>query len=214
MQINIYNKKCTIIKVLLNALVCFICISNSAAFANKPDYIEDSEKGMRAYRNGNLIEAMKLLEKSASQGYAPAQTTLAYILDQAEENKRAFNLFKQAAEKNYAAAQFGLGNMYAKGEGTEKNIKLAGQWIQKSAQQNYTPAMRAYAYALEFGNLSFTKNDTQSFQWYEKCSQSGDPVCTRRLVQVYTRGDLNQAMNKDKADQLQLLLNPPLKDKN
>ncbi len=197
-------------RVLLKFLVFFIFTAN--AFANQADYMKDNDMGMEAYRNGNLILAMKLLNQASIKGYSPAQTTLAHILDQAEEDERAFKLYKQAAEKNYSPAQFGLGNMYAKGEGTEKNTLLAGQLIMKSALQHHVPAMRAYAYALEFGNLGFIKNDDLAFKWYEKCSYAGDLVCTRRLVQVYTLGDLNHKKNKERADELKKMLNLPVKE--
>ncbi len=195
--------------------ISYLMLMNNLSLAdNNPDYIQEHEKGSIAYQQGNLIQAMSHFEHAAKAGYAPSQTTLAYILDQAEEDKRAFELFKQAAEKNYAAAQFGLGNMYAKGEGTEKNQIVAGILIKKSATQQHTPAMRAYAYALEFGHLGFSKNPDLAFHWYQLCSAAGDPVCSRRLLQVYKNADLNQAANSTKAATLQQQLNPSSKEKN
>ncbi|UCH40122.1 MAG: hypothetical protein JSU67_18705, partial [Gammaproteobacteria bacterium] len=47
------------------------------------DARSDGERGIAEYRKGNLIVGMELLQKSAEAGYAPAQTTLAYILDAA-----------------------------------------------------------------------------------------------------------------------------------
>ncbi len=157
------------------------------------------QKAMLAYRQGNLITTMTLLEQAARKNYAPAQTTLAYILDQAEENKRAFQLYQRAAEQNYPEALFGLGNMYAKGEGTVLDSNKAGLLIQQSAKLKYTPAMRAYAYALEFGQLGFNQNPEKAFHWYQLCSSASDPVCKRRVFQVYTHGGLNQAANLKKA---------------
>ncbi|VAX01447.1 hypothetical protein MNBD_GAMMA22-1957 [hydrothermal vent metagenome] len=196
-------------------LLSYLMLFSSLCFADsKPEYLQEHTKGIKAYRQGNLIQAMLHLENSAKSGYAPSQTTLAYILDQAEENERAFKLFKKAAEKNYAAAQFGLGNMYAKGEGTTKDVITAGIWIKKSAKQYHTPAMRAYAYALEFGRLGFAKNEDLAFQWYQLCSQAQDPVCSRRLMQVYKNGGLKQAVDSIKANKLQHQLNPSSKEKN
>jgi TPR repeat protein len=171
------------------------------------NFIELGEKGIEAFRQGNLILAMDLLNKSAVKGYAPAQTTLAYIMDQAEENDRAFEWFELAAKQNYAAAQFGLGNMYAKGEGTPKDPLIAGQWIKKSALQQHAPAMRAYAYALEYGNLGFEMGPDQALHWYRLCSDAGDLVCTRRLVQAYETGDLGEPVDEDRANELRRRLN-------
>lgn len=200
-------------KIILRYLVLFVYFIGNAGFASEEAHIVQGEKGIEAFRQGNLILAIKLLGKSAAQGYVPAQTTLAYILDQAEENERAFKLFQQAAKKNYPAAQFGLGNMYAKGEGTDKNPALAGQWIRKAAIQHYVPAMRAYSFALESGSLAFDRNIKQAFQWYIQCSNAGDVVCTRRLIQAYNRGDLGQPVNKEKALELRRKLQLPLEEK-
>lgn len=201
------------LKMIFKFFVLFFYFTGTKGFAQQASYITDGEKGIEAFRQGNLILAMELLNKSATQGYAPAQTTLAYILDQSEENQRAFELFQQAAKNNYPAAMFGLGNMYAKGEGTKKNSLKAGQWIKQSALQNHLPAIRAMAYALEFGTLGFEKNTQQSLQRYTQCSNAGDTVCTRRLVQTYGSGDLGQPVDKKKAAELQRQLNPPPEDK-
>jgi hypothetical protein len=171
------------------------------------NFIDLGEKGIEAFRQGNLILAMDLLNRSAEKGYAPAQTTLAYILDQSEEDDHAFKLFEQAAKQEYAAAQFGLGNMYAKGEGVQQNPMIAGQWIKKSAEQNHPPAMRAYAFALEYGNLGFDMNSAQALHWYHLCNDAGDSVCTRRLVQAYEKGDLSQPADENKANELRRRLN-------
>ena len=193
--------------LVLKFLVVLVFLVPGFGYSDEVTFIEQGEKGIEEFRQGNLITAIDLLSKSAEKGYAPAQVTLAYIMDQAEENDRAFELFEQAALQDNAAAQFGLGNMYAKGEGTEKDPFLGGQWIKKSALQNHAPAMRAYAFALEHGNLGLQRRLDQALQWYNQCHEAGDPVCTRRLVNIYENGELGLPVDKNKADELRLLLN-------
>lgn len=166
------------------------------------DYAQIGEKGIQAFSQGNLIQAMDLLNQSAQNGYAPAQSTLAYILDKADENERAFELFKQAAEQNNAAGQYGLAGMYAKGEGTEKNPQLAGEWMKKSAMQSYILAMRDYAYALENGELGFDMDINQAVHWYNQCVEAGDAVCKHRMALAYGKGELGLALDEKKARQL------------
>lgn len=173
------------------------------------DATTDGENGIIEFRKGNLIEAMKLLQHSAEQGYAPAQTTLAYILDQSEEDERAFHWYQQAALQGNAEGQFGLGNMYAKGEGVELNKVKAGEWIKKSALQMHVPAMRAYAHALEYGNLGLKQDSHAAGQWYIKAANSGDNVSMRRLAQAYLRGELGFAINQQQADFWQNKLTNP-----
>ncbi len=174
-------------------------ISNPINASEENGHIRIYQKAMLAYRQGNLMTTMALLEQAVQKNYAPAQNTLAYILDQAEENKRAFQLYQRAADQNYPDALFGLGNMYAKGEGTQQDSNKAGLLIRQSAKLKHPPAMRAYAYALEFGQLGFSQDLEQAFHWYQLCSSANDPVCKRRVIQVYTHGGLNQTANLKKA---------------
>ena len=55
--------------------------------------------------------------------------------------KKAFHLFKKAAEQNKADAQFNLGMMYGKGNGTVRNYVRAHMWWNiTSAQYGDTEA--------------------------------------------------------------------------
>ena len=168
-------------------IFCSLVIASSLALA---DAKTDGDKGIAEYRKGNLIESMLLLEKSAGKGYAPAQVTLAYILDKSEQDTQALHWYQQAANNNYPAGLFGLGNMYATGEGTEKDPQKAGQLIRQSALLDHVPAMRAYAYALEYGLLNFNQNSSSALEWYLKAASSGDKVSMRRLNNAYTLGEL------------------------
>ncbi len=178
-------------------LLCVpICCVFSMLYA---DAKSDGEKGIQAFRQGKLIEAMQLLQQSAELNYAPAQNTLAYILDQSEQDKQAFHWFQQAALQGHAGAQLGLGNMYAKGEGVDKDPVKAGSWIEKSAHQNYLPAMRALSYALESGNLGFSKDKQAAGIWFLKAANAGDTVSMRRLTMAYRNNDLGLELNLDQA---------------
>jgi TPR repeat protein len=159
----------------------------------------DGDKGIEEYRNGNLIEAMYLLEKSALKGYIPAQITLAHILDKAEQNSEAFHWYQQAAKNKDAAGLFGLGGMYAKGEGTPADPPKAGQLIKQSALLGHLPAMRAYAYALEHGQLGFSQNNSAAVEWFIKAANSGDKVSMRRLRNAYTLGQLGMPVDPEQA---------------
>jgi len=177
-------------------IFCFLMFSSSLLLA---DAKTDGDKGIEEYRNGNLIEAMNLLEKSAVKGYTPAQVTLAYILDQAEQDNEAFHWYQQSANLNHPAGLFGLAGMYAKGEGTDKNLPKAGQLIKQSALLKHLPAMRAYAYALEYGQLGFSQNNLAAAEWYLKAANSGDEVSMRRLRNAYTLGQLGMPIDPEQA---------------
>jgi len=159
----------------------------------------DGDKGIEEFRQGNLIESMQLLERSAKGGYTPAQTTLAYILDISERDEEAFNWYQQAADSNDPAGIFGLGNMYAKGEGTGRDPQKAGQLIRRAAEMAHVLAMRAYAYALENGALGFARDDTAAVEWFHRAAEAGDQVSMRRLQDAYSQGQLGLPLNPAQA---------------
>ena len=167
----------------------------------------DGDKGIAEYRKGNLIASIQLLEKSAAAGYPPAQVTLAYIYDQSENNDAAFHWYQQAANNKDAAGLYGLGNMYAKGEGIEKNSTRAGQLILQSAQLDYLPAIRAYAFALENGQLGFDSNHATAANWYLKAAESGDGVSIRRLRDAYKYGQLGLPIDAQQSAHWEVKLN-------
>lgn len=160
---------------------------------------EDGERGIEAYRKGNLIESLELLQKSAVSGYAPAQTTLAFILDAAEADEEAVRWYREAAASNDPAGLFGLGGMIAKGEGIRKDPERAGQLIEQAARLGHVPAMRAYAHALEQGQLGFESRQEAAAEWYLQAARRNDATSIRRLEQAYTLGQLGLSIDLEAA---------------
>ena len=169
----------------------------------------DGDQGIEEYRKGNLIEGMRLLEKSAAQGYAPAQTTLAYILDAAEQDGEAFYWYQQAADSNDAAGLFGLGGMYSKGEGTPKDPIKGGQLIKQAAQLDHVQAMRVYAHAMEYGQLGFEPDQRRAAEWYLKAASFGDQNSMQRLKKAYTLGQLGLPVDPQQAEAWDKKINQP-----
>ena len=201
------------LRLIFKLFVAVMLVFPGFSYSAEADYIEKGKQGIEEYRNSNLIPAMMLLQESAEKGYAPAQATLAYILDQGEENDEAFRWYELAAKQGYAQGEFGLGSMYAKGEGVERNSMVAGQWIRKSALQGYLPAIRAYASALESGDLGYQRNVKEAFIRFTECHDAGDMVCTRRLMQAYRDGDLGQPIDMIKSNELNNIINSNIKGK-
>ncbi len=167
----------------------------------------DGEQGIIEYRKGNLIEGMALLQKSASSGYAPAQTTLAFILDAAEADEEAVHWYRKAAENNDPAGLFGLGGMIAKGEGIRKNPPMAGQLIEKAARLGHVPAMRTYAHALEHGQLGFEPRHEAAARWYLEAARLDDATSIKRLERAYTLGQLGLPVDLEQAESWKHRLN-------
>jgi len=186
------------------ALVLFALLQHPLS----ADSRTDGEQGIEAFRQGRLIEAMELLERSAVDGYAPAQVNLAYILDTSERDREAFEWYRRAAEANDPAGIFGLGGMYAKGEGVARDAAMAGRLTRRAAEMEHLPAMRAYAYALQNGSLGFDRDTRAAAEWFHRAAQAGDPVSMRRLRDAYALGQLGLPVDPRQAAQWDASINP------
>ncbi len=69
----------------------------------------------------------------------------AIALYQDREFEAAAELFEQAAKQGSAWAQYNLANMYLEGEGVDRNVDIARQYLEQAAAQNHRRAQIALA---------------------------------------------------------------------
>jgi TPR repeat protein len=89
------------------------------------------------------IEARRWLRRSAKQGFAASQGTLAtqdmisaQTSDNPTQHAAAFKWARRAAHKGDTQGQQLLGLAYWDGKGVKQNVTLAAQWLQRSVRQN------------------------------------------------------------------------------
>lgn len=166
----------------------------------------DLHDGAAAFARGDLLTAMTLYRRAAEAGSAPAQSRLAYLLDYSEDNEGAFRWYRQAAEQGHAQGQHGLAQMYAKGEGTEKDTALALSWFTHAAEQDYLPSVRVLAVAYETGELGLSINNDQALHWLRKGQQLADAWSIHRLARAYRLAELGLALDEKQANMLEASL--------
>jgi len=93
---------------------------------------DDHQRGMTAYRRGDVVAAMSALRTAARAGHAPSQAMLAFILDKADFVDEALALYRAAAAQNEAEGHAGLANAYLTGRGVAKDEKLATYHFSKA----------------------------------------------------------------------------------
>lgn len=85
------------------------------------------------------VEAAKWFQKSADQGYAPAQRAIGVCFKKGEgvpqDLKKAVTWLQKSADQGNALGQYSLGNCFYLGEGVEEDNEQAVKWFQKSADQ-------------------------------------------------------------------------------
>ena len=89
-------------------------------------------------------KAFEWYMKSAEQGYAPSQCSLAYCYWKAQGVERNYEQavywYKKSAEQGDEVAQYNLGICYANGQGVPQSDYYAFMWYKKAAEQGYVSA--------------------------------------------------------------------------
>lgn len=129
---------------------------------------QDTELAEKEFARGDLVVSMALWTKAAQQGYAPAQARLGDILDKSEEDALAVDWYRKAAEQGNAVGEYGLGQMYAKGEGVKKDFEQARSHILLAAEKGYPPAMSLIMNAYQNGSLGLAVDKSQADAWKAK----------------------------------------------
>jgi TPR repeat protein/predicted secreted protein len=114
-------------------------------------------------------------------GKAEYEEGLAYTFGDgvAQNDRTAFNLFYEAAEKGYVLAQYKLGVCFAYGEGVRQDQKKAAEWYRKAAEQGYTIAQRNLA-TMYLDGKGVEQNKVQALAWYQVVASSGNAMDLRR----------------------------------
>jgi TPR repeat protein len=179
------------------AFILVFGLMGSIALAAPQD---DFNAGRKAYIGGDVVGAMPALKRAADAGYAPAQSLYAYILDKAEYNEEAAQYFRRAAEQGDADGQYGLGILYAAGEGVSRDPGAAREWLERAATQGHMLAVVALSQAYLGASLGFKTDpaDGAGLAWVRKASELGSIPALGYLAKGYRSGafgspDLAQA---------------------
>jgi TPR repeat protein len=138
----------------------------------------------------DLEESLKLYRLSASQGFAPAQCCLGACLcdsSRTVEMTEGFSYCIQAANQNYAAAQYFVGCCWRSGTGVEQNEVKALQYFQMAAEQGYAPALASLSFYY-FNGIVVAQNENEGFRLCCTAAQQGLADAEYQLGCFYESG--------------------------
>ena len=125
-------------------------------------------------------------ERSALQGKAYAATN---------DDVRAFERYRLAAEQGHPLAQIQLGDCYKKGQGVPKDEAQAAAWYRKAAEQNHPLAQVELGDCYKKGQ-GVPKNTARAVAWYRRAAEQNDAEAQFKLGWCYEKG---QGVPKDEA---------------
>ena len=98
-----------------------------------------------------------------------------------EDPEQAFRWFARAAEGDHVAAQFALGQCYARGFGTEKDVDKALELFTAGAELGYLPAVCELGLCYELGQ-GVEQNKALAVELYRQAAeQVGGAACWERV---------------------------------
>lgn len=109
-----------------------------------------------------------------------------------------YDILYKLAKKGNAEAQLRLGAFYESGRDGHYMFKEAAEWYQKSAEQEYTPAMYTLGFCYECGR-GVTRNYQQAIYWYLKAADKGNNRALHRVGLLYEKGDKEVEKDLEKA---------------
>ncbi|MBN2346979.1 MAG: SEL1-like repeat protein [Candidatus Aminicenantes bacterium] len=103
------------------------------------------------------------------------------------DNPSALDVYREWAEKGDAFGQAQLGRMYLRGEGVDKDYRLALEWYRKSAVQGNGDAQAHLGHMVEKG-LGTEPDYQQALAWYKKSIANGNVHAQVLLGDLYLSG--------------------------
>jgi TPR repeat protein len=131
----------------------------------------------------NIDTALEWYTKSAEKGYAPAQHNMGVIHHEKGQHEEAFKWVMKAAAQGCIQAEYIIGQLYAHGEGVEKNIPEAVKWYTKAAEQGHAGAHN------NVGSIHHEKGQhEEAVKWFKKAANQGDANGEANLGFCYENG--------------------------
>ena len=104
------------------------------------------------------------------------------------DDEQSVLLYRNAAERGHAPAQFKLGSMYDDGNVVTQDYEEAASWYRKAAEQGYADAQKALGLMYSFGEGVLQDHQHAVF-WLHKAAEQGHALAQKSLGIMYYRGD-------------------------
>ena len=182
---------------------CRACVAGMVALAALSSLQARAEDAAwRSYERGDLASAARAYQAGAHRGERLAQYNLAMMILRAETPgtpSQALAWLREAAERDYAQAQFTLGLLYESGSVVPKSLPNATAWFRRAAEHGHIEAQIATGTQYFLGRGA-PKDETEACRWYERAADGGDAGAQYLAASCYEHGygewpkDLDRAL--------------------
>lgn len=157
-------------------------------------------QGRAFYAVDNMSEAMPVLQQAARLGSAEAIGFLGYILDKGGEIEIAIPAYEEAAKLNDPLALHQLAEIYMVGRGIDADLEKGKALLERAVAQDYAAALFTLAKLHETGEYNYPQDHSVAFKWYKQASELDETDAIGRIIKVYDKGELGQAIDPVQAE--------------
>ncbi|TQE98499.1 MAG: sel1 repeat family protein [Spiribacter salinus] len=137
-------------------------------------------------------EAKVWLERAAKANHPNAILGLGYMYSNGmgveEDNNRAAEYYRDAAELGSKVARRNLGLFYKNGEGVERDYEEAAEWFRRAAQQGDARAAYELGEIYYYGRGAFELDYDQAHHWFGEAARAGNARAQYALGGLYLQG--------------------------
>jgi TPR repeat protein len=139
-----------------------------------------------------ITDARAAYNDAVNRGYVAALYDLARLSDYTDatdqDQDRANDLLKKAANQEFPPAMYELGRRYSDGSfGLQRDLSEAYRWMVKAAESGSVPAMVQTAQALFYGQ-GVAQNPRRAVEWAERAADAGSDAAKFNLGWYYYYG--------------------------
>ena len=101
---------------------------------------------------------------------------------------KARRIWQPLAEKGDVRAQRGMGKLYEKGRGVEKDYAAAVKWYRPAAEKGDAESQYRLSIAYGWGLGGIEKDEAKAIEWLRKAAENGQKRAQRSLAKGYEDG--------------------------
>jgi hypothetical protein len=117
----------------------------------------------------------------------------------AQDQTRAAELYRQAADAGYVPAEMDVASMYAQGRGLPRDLGAAARWLRRAAEHGSATAQNNLGFAYEHG-LGVLRDRAASLFWYRKAAAQGLAEAQKNLM-VMEKAEAEEGTSRVSNDQ-------------
>lgn len=142
----------------------------------------------------NAKDAIYWMEKAAEQDYVMAKIALGNMYIQGPPDLQNFdaavNIFEDLAKNGNAMAELAIAFCYAQGKGVDADFDKAKEYLIRSAEQGFAPALTELGsiYCSGSPNLNMPQDFSRAIELYKKAAEQGFPMAQFMIGKMYENG--------------------------